>query len=291
MRPLRFPSSVRSWFYSSCLTLLALMACVVPAHAERSAVWRGHTVTQRSYIFGTISYVGELSAKVNMGFGHGLKEGHQLLVVRAVGETMLPVAAVTVRSTNGGDATLDLEGPFQIQVGDVALIRASTLDLWSERDRQEDLLLQRVLRRESTNGWNSLDVAPGLVNEVARDDEQRRTMLRGKQTETYTREASERSRLTTLPSGAITGLVHVDPTHPNESIPQAEQDDDKLMAINGLIQAVSSEEAMIERLTTARLSALPKSRRQPDVTNNTAVALRRLLFSWSKKILAPIPAN
>ncbi|MEZ6058568.1 MAG: hypothetical protein R3C01_17850 [Planctomycetaceae bacterium] len=276
---------------TGCLLFIALLLPSASARAERSAVWRGHRITQKTYVFGTITDAGNHSAHLNMGYGHGLKVGHQLLVLRRVGEEVIPVAAVTVRSLNGEKATLDLEGPFQVADGDVAMIRAAQLNLWTDRDRQEDLLLQRTIRRENSNRWDSLDVSPQLVNEVARDDDQRRNAHKNSVSESYLAIRAERERLTKSPSGVVSGRLHVDPDDPSKSVPQEELDDDRLMSLNRLIQATASEEVMIQRLSTDRLVQLPLSSTQKEVDAQTAVLLRRTLIAWSKKILSPIPAN
>ena len=138
--------------------------------AEESVFLRGFEVAPQDVVFGSVDGLRGDIAVINLGYAHGMVSGLTLVACRNVDGATIPISGLMVLSTEADHSRARVEGPFRVEPGDFVLVHASRLELWGGEPRLERLARERVLRRQTSTGYNTIDASPALIDEVARDD-------------------------------------------------------------------------------------------------------------------------
>lgn len=276
---------------TSCLILCLLCGPSVVSAQNAPIFLRGFEVTREHVVFSTIEHVTGNTAILNLGYAHGVQAGQRFLVVRAVGEEVIPVSGLTVRESHPDHANALIEGPAQLVIGDLALIPADRLDVWSPHPRAEQLALKKLIRQQAVNRYDTFTLSPALVDEVHRDDDYQRRRFSHRQNLAFVRDAAGRSAANKGRLGAVRPTPPHDPK--DRTVKEEEEVDTSDTTVAGLtrfIDLVHSPDGLEPLLTFERLRQLQPVDRRFVVTQDTTPVLRRILMSWTRQILPTIAA-
>jgi len=268
-------------------SLLAIVVVAVssPHVSGEDAYLRGEPVHREQFVFATVTKSEPTTARINLGYAHGVLPGDLFIIVRNNGDDHYPVSAFQVTETAPESARGRVEGPFKVLEGDVAIIRAEKLDLW-DKDRQDDYVLKNSARRRGSPGYTTLDLSPRLAAEVGRDNDYRVLSGMDLTFRGTVRESSQVGKLLLKPTGIVTGHTRADATKVGEIIPEHEFNDTSRMSLNRLIEIAGDKGRMIERLPTSTLVDQATLKGTP-VNFDSGPAIRKVLIGWTQKVLIP----
>ncbi|MEZ6067033.1 MAG: hypothetical protein R3B90_15340 [Planctomycetaceae bacterium] len=262
---------------------LFLMASLQPAAAQDDVFLRGTSLTRAHVVFGTIDRVTGHSARLNLGYGHGLKTGDQLLAVRSVNDAVIPICGLFVTKTEPGHSLARIEGPFHPREGDFVLIHASLLDLWGRRNKLDRLAAIKLAREHSVNGYSTFDSNERLLDELARDESYVGRAARGDDPNTFGLDTTQRIGVLESRIGAVLPYAR----QLDEDAPQVT--DATLIMLGQFAEQAQNPELLIALMETERLVRLQPVDRGAEVTDENAPLFRRVLLAWAKKALVPLP--
>ncbi len=163
------------------MTRLTMLSALLPALvadmalAQSPVFFRGDEISKEHIIYGSVDTVADSTVTINLGHAHGVLVGDRFAIIRHTAGQALPVGRIEVIVTDPAYSICRVTGPFEVQVGDLALIRAEELNLWeSGIGRADRLLLDTIDRIESGADYDTRDTTPRLLDELARDDEANR---------------------------------------------------------------------------------------------------------------------
>jgi hypothetical protein len=160
------------------MTRLTLLFAIVPTFvadavcAQAPVFFRGDEITKEHIIYGSVDTVEDSTVTINLGQAHGVLVGDRFAIVRHTVDRALPVGRIEVILTKPSYSIARFTGDLTVQVADLALIRAENLNLWEGGiSRSDRLLIDTVTRIESGADYDTRDITPRLLDELARDDE------------------------------------------------------------------------------------------------------------------------
>lgn len=151
------------------LLSVLLVAVATPSFAADAVYLRGAEVTRQHAVFGTISFVGRSTARINLGFAHGLKAYDQLLICRRTGLRIVPISVLTIKKVLPESSTGTFSKSFKVKPRDYAVIAAKDLRLWGPESRLSTSSRQQLVRRLNGNRYDSRQFSVGLTKELAYD--------------------------------------------------------------------------------------------------------------------------
>ncbi len=157
------------------LTLLftALLASLAgDAKGDAPVFFRGDEITLDHIIYGSVETVADSTVTINLGHAHGVLLGDQFAIARVSRGQALPLGRIEITLVRPAYSLGRFLGHFTPEIGDIALIRAEDLNLWeSGVSRSDRLMLNIITQIESGSDYDTRQVTPRLLDELARDDE------------------------------------------------------------------------------------------------------------------------
>jgi hypothetical protein len=150
------------------LTIL-LVAVAVPGFAADPIYLRGAEVTRKHAVFGTVRFVGRSTARINLGFAHGLEAYDQLLICRRMGLRIVPISVLTIKKVLPESSTGTFSTSFKVRPRDYAVVAAKDLRLWGPESRLATSSRRQLMRRQNGNRYDSRQFSLGLTKELAYD--------------------------------------------------------------------------------------------------------------------------
>jgi hypothetical protein len=268
------------------VVLLGLVSLAGSLRAEDVVFLRGFEVTPNHVVFGSIDSLRGSTAIINLGFGHGMKPGTALVVTRNVLDELIPISGLTVLSTEADHSRCRIEGPFRVQAGDFVLVHASHLDLWGGELRLDRLAKERLLRRTTGNGYNTLDASPDLIDEVAHDDSFQQRQHISFERSGFLSEAARKVGPLKSRLGAITPLPTIDPSRPEVRDEAIRDSDITVLSLRLFLEAASDHDALMARLETSRLERLRQRLDGSMISETDAPLTRTVLETWTRRALS-----
>jgi hypothetical protein len=269
----------------SCLSgltfLIGAATCTSSTVTAAEIVYlRGFPLSRQHVVFGSIDAVNANSATINLGYGHGLREGTSLVVVRTVDDAVIPIAGLFVTHTEPDHSYARVEGPFRVREGDFILVHASRLDLWGGHKRIDRFTTIKLGRRVTLNGYNTLDAGGDFIDELSRDDEFHvRPISPGSHDRTIA-EAADKVGDSASRVGAVV------PAPPNPDATDEASADGTVRVLANFADMARTPDRLIPLIDIDRLERLDPLDRSLQVDEETAPNLRTVLISWCDRTLS-----
>ncbi|MBC8289531.1 MAG: hypothetical protein H8E37_04355 [Planctomycetes bacterium] len=135
----------------------------------KSVTLRGAEVTREHAVFGVVRFAGRTVATINLGFAHGVKKYDRFFICRRKGSDIIPISILTIRKTKPETSYGTLSTAFQVRPNDYAIIRATDLDIWTQKSRLTLTSREQLIRKMRSNRYDQTEFSGSLNRELSED--------------------------------------------------------------------------------------------------------------------------